>query len=142
MAAAFARALATLSAPTVGEADNHGRPHRHQGHHAQERPGERTQAGMGMTEVPCSVIHGAPFLPPEKRRGNHSLLWCAHAGVDCAARVESAEARRGRKTRKVVDQPGVSTMSTKPSWASATDLAMASPRPVPGTPISMAAARR
>ena len=40
--------------------------------------------------------------------------------------------RRGRNTRKVVDQPGVSTMSTKPSWASATDLAMARPRPVPG----------
>ena len=38
--------------------------------------------------------------------------------------------RSGMKTRKVVDQPGVSTMSTKPSWASATDLAMASPRPV------------
>ena len=50
--------------------------------------------------------------------------------------------RSGRKTRKVVDQPGVSTMSTKPSWASATDLAMASPRPVPGTPDSVVEARR
>ena len=38
----------------------------------------------------------------------------------------AVEARRGRKTRKVVDQPGESTMSMKPSWASAIDLAMTS----------------
>ena len=54
----------------------------------------------------------------------------------------SAALRSGRKTRKVVDQPGVSTMSTKPSCASATDLAMARPRPVPGTPISFEEASR
>ena len=50
--------------------------------------------------------------------------------------------RSGRYTRKVVDQPGVSAMSTKPSWASATDLAIARPRPVPGTPASVEDARR
>ena len=59
-----------------------------------------------------------------------------------ADRVVSAGVRRGRLTLKVVDQPGVSTMSTKPSWASATDLAMARPSPVPGTPISVEEASR
>ena len=60
-----------------------------------------------------------------------------------ADRMEATSAvRRGRKTLKVVDQPGVSTMSTKPSCASATDLAMARPRPVPGTPISVEEASR
>ena len=48
--------------------------------------------------------------------------------------VATSAVRSGRNTRKVVDQPGVSTMSTKPSCASATDLAMARPRPVPGHP--------
>jgi hypothetical protein len=55
---------------------------------------------------------------------------------------EDAIARSGKKTRNVVDHPGVSTMSTNPSWASATDLAIASPRPVPGTPISVDDAKR
>ena len=56
--------------------------------------------------------------------------------------TDATEAPRGRYTLKVVDHPGVSTMSTKPSCASATVLAMARPRPVPGTPISVEDASR
>jgi hypothetical protein len=56
--------------------------------------------------------------------------------------VEVTEVRSGRWTLNVVDHPGVSTMSTNPSCASATDLAMARPSPVPGTPISVDEARR
>ena len=56
--------------------------------------------------------------------------------------TDATDAPRGRYTRKVVDQPGVSTMSRKPSCASATDLAMARPSPVPGTPISVEDASR
>ena len=59
-----------------------------------------------------------------------------------AGRIVSAGVRRGRWTLNVVDQPGVSPISTKPSWASATDLAMAKPSPVPGTPISVEEASR
>ena len=62
--------------------------------------------------------------------------------ADQARKNDAAALRSGRKTRNVVAQPGVSTMSTKPSWASATDLAMARPSPVPGTPISVDEASR
>src|SRR5208283_4640491 len=48
--------------------------------------------------------------------------------VDGAGKVDVVTVlRSGRCTLKVVDHPGVSTMSTNPSCASATDLAMARP---------------
>ena len=53
-----------------------------------------------------------------------------------ASRVESAGVRRREEDTEGVDQPGMSTMSTVPLWASTTDLAMASPSPGPGTPCS------
>ena len=79
----------------------------------------RPAVGPPVRRLPGRLIAGG-------RRGHagHAVAaGCGRRRRRCAA---------GRKTRNVVDHPGVSTMSTKPSCASATDLAMARPRPVPG----------
>ena len=60
----------------------------------------------------------------------------ASSGGRTVRRGAGRRSTAGRCTRNVVDQPGVSTMSMVPSWASTTDLAMASPRPEPGMPWS------
>ena len=112
-------------------------------------------AGGPSTDVPFA---GAPFADTPLVAGPFAAALFGGAPFDGAPLVAGPFAdtpfdgegangsatwsTAGRWTRKVVDQPGVSTISMVPLWASATDRAMARPRPEPGIPCSAVEARR